>query len=168
MSATTEPTTVAAPVETKVEPTTTEGQVSTAIVEETAATDPAVIAGELTAETTQEPAKTTEEEGVVNATEAAPAKTTLTKRRTIFNPFGKSSKKDESEETKKTSKGFGSLFSRSKVTHTHTHTFDVCYSYFFILFDRQRPRKLQLQRLNPFLLNYLKLNNSNPLKLTLK
>lgn len=118
------------PVETKVtEPTnavdttttsattTTEGDVSTAIVEENASTDPAVIAGELTSTAnTEEPPKTTEEEGQVNATEVTPNKTTLTKRRTIFNPFGKSSKKEETtEETKKASKGFGTFFSRSKV-----------------------------------------------------
>lgn len=63
--------------------------------------------------------KATEEE--VNNTET-PTKSPLIKRRTIFNPFGKAAKKDEPEvvepissseaPAKKTSKGFGTFFSR--------------------------------------------------------
>jgi hypothetical protein len=87
------------------------------------------------------PPATTTEEGAVNATEvdASPApaateeapKVTVTKRRTIFNPFGKPKKEepastDEAQDAatattedkpteKKKTKGFGTFFSRSKV-----------------------------------------------------
>lgn len=77
-----------------------------------------------------------EESAVVPTTEEVVTKPTVTKRRTIFNPFGKSAKKEEikeeivsaadevstpaEEKVKKATKGFG-FFSRSKVIYEVTH-----------------------------------------------
>ncbi|KAI8887225.1 hypothetical protein K501DRAFT_268983 [Backusella circina FSU 941] len=113
-------------------------QVSTAVIPEGAIAN-TDIAPELN-NAEEAPPVTTTEEGVVNATEVAaspsPAtteetsKVTVTKRRTIFNPFGKPKKEEpastddaqaeapatseEKTTEKKKAKGFGTFFSRSK------------------------------------------------------
>lgn len=75
-----------------------------------------------TTETEQQVEEEQPKDEQVPTEEASPApKTTLTKRRTIFNPFGKPKKEDqvesdESAENKKKTKGFGAFFSKSKVT----------------------------------------------------
>lgn len=98
------------------------------VVKETAAPDENTATPETTA-----PAVKSEEEVSAAVTDEAPivaTKSTETKRRTIFNPFAKASKKEETvpadespaattttseEKPKKATKAFGTFFSRSKV-----------------------------------------------------
>jgi hypothetical protein len=109
---TTEPTTTTTEptVEPTVEPTTTTT---------TTTTD---VEAPKTTETEQQVEEEQPKDEQVPTEEASPApKTNLTKRRTIFNPFGKPKKEeqvesDESAENKKKTKGFGAFFSKSKVT----------------------------------------------------
>lgn len=123
-------------------PSTATDATTPAAAEATTAEEPDTTAP--TATTNEEAPKASEEE----AANEAPAKPSLTKRRTIFNPFAKSKKeeapaatteankeaepttststgsKEEEKAHKKTSKGFGTFFSRSKVCYVLT----VCVS----------------------------------------
>lgn len=112
---------------TDVNPTTTEPTTTTTeptvepTVEPTTTTTTEVEAPKST-ETEQQVEEEQPKDEQVPTEEASPApKTNLTKRRTIFNPFGKPKKEeqvesDESAENKKKTKGFGAFFSKSKVT----------------------------------------------------
>ncbi|KAG2231489.1 hypothetical protein INT48_008817 [Thamnidium elegans] len=125
MSTTTEPTidpVVTAPAPVAMETPATETTQETPVVVE----EPAVESTETAVESADATVEPTTEE---TAVEEVAAKPTVTKRRTIFNPFGKAAKKEESkkeeskkEESKKeevkedtapTEEGFG-FFSRSK------------------------------------------------------
>lgn len=114
------PTTTEPTVEPTVEPTTTTTTTTTTAA--AAATD---VEAPKTTETEQQVEEEQPKDEQVPTEEASPApKTTLTKRRTIFNPFGKPKKEDqvesdESAENKKKTKGFGAFFSKSKVTPPH-------------------------------------------------
>lgn len=100
-------------------PISTEPTVESPIADKTETTEAEAVGAEETFEeqTSVEEQMPTEE--IANAPKAS-----VSKRRTIFNPFGKSKKEDQEEtegaavetaEQKKKTKGFGSFFSRSKV-----------------------------------------------------
>ncbi|KAG0762883.1 hypothetical protein G6F64_005173 [Rhizopus arrhizus] len=99
-------------------PISTEPTVESPIADKTETTEAEAVGAEETFEeqTSVEEQMPTEE--IANAPKAS-----VSKRRTIFNPFGKSKKEDQEEtegaavetaEQKKKTKGFGSFFSRSK------------------------------------------------------
>lgn len=100
-------------------PISTEPTVDSPIADKTETTEAEAVGTEGTVE---EP--TSVEEPVPTEEIANTPKASVSKRRTIFNPFGKSKKEEQEEaegsavetaEQKKKTKGFGSFFSRSKV-----------------------------------------------------